>query len=287
MGPSRRAARLKELRETSGLTLTEVAARIEINQGSLSRIENGERGTTPVLARALLECYGVDGPTQRNDVLDLVRADKEQQKSWWRKYSTVLTATRYDGYLALESGAVALSNYQPMLVPGLLQTEDYARAVIAQMGWTSRQPRSKTSSRSACNARPLDWTANTPPSSGPSSTKPTPPHQRLPSRDGRPDTPSPRGQRPADHHRPTPPCSLGAHPGVATSAPSGSDTVAARHPRRPAAWRHTRQPAERHAGRPAVDPHHHRTRSAWPTTCSTRVIHTLRAFGADRRTPTA
>ncbi|MGP4115062.1 helix-turn-helix domain-containing protein [Streptomyces sp. 4N509B] len=127
------AARLKQLRETSDLTLAEVAARVEINQGSLSRIENGERGTTPVLAGALLTCYGVDDPAQRNDVLDLVRADREQQKSWWRKYSTVLTATRYDGYLALESGAVALSNYQPMLVPGLLQTEDYARSVIAQM----------------------------------------------------------------------------------------------------------------------------------------------------------
>ncbi|WP_328500867.1 helix-turn-helix domain-containing protein [Streptomyces sp. NBC_00457] len=127
------AARLRELRDTAGLTLTEVAEQIEINQGSLSRIETGERGTTPVLVRALLDCYGVDDPAQRADVLDLVRADKEQQKPWWRKYSTVLTATRYDGYLALEAGAVSMANYQPMLVPGLLQTEDYARAVISQM----------------------------------------------------------------------------------------------------------------------------------------------------------
>ncbi|MDT0547698.1 helix-turn-helix domain-containing protein [Streptomyces lonegramiae] len=127
------AARLKELREAAGHTLSEVAQQIEVNQGSLSRIENGERGTTPVLVRALLDCYGVQDPALRDDVLDLVRADKEQQKPWWRKYSTVLTATRYDGYLALESGAVSMSNYQPMLVPGLLQTEEYARAVISQM----------------------------------------------------------------------------------------------------------------------------------------------------------
>ncbi|MFC9670013.1 helix-turn-helix domain-containing protein [Streptomyces sp. NPDC056949] len=127
------AARLRELREEACLTLAEVADRIEVNQGSLSRIETGERGTTPVLVRALLDCYGIhDGP-QRDDVLDLVRADKEQQKPWWRKYSTVLTATRYDGYIALEAGATALASYQPMLVPGLLQTEDYARAVIARM----------------------------------------------------------------------------------------------------------------------------------------------------------
>ncbi|WP_406354254.1 helix-turn-helix domain-containing protein [Streptomyces sp. NBC_00658] len=127
------AARLKELRDAAGLTLAEVAERIEVNQSSLSRIETGDRGTSPVLVRALLDCYGVEDPAQRADVLDLVRADKEQQKPWWRKYSTVLTATRYDGYLALEAGATALANYQPMLVPGLLQTEDYARAVISQM----------------------------------------------------------------------------------------------------------------------------------------------------------
>lgn len=127
------ATRLRELREASGLTLTEVSEQIEVNQGSLSRIETGERGTTPVLVRALLDCYAVTDAELRDDILDLVRADKEQQKPWWRKYSTVLTPTRYDGYLALEAGATALANYQPLLVPGLLQTEDYARAVIAQM----------------------------------------------------------------------------------------------------------------------------------------------------------
>lgn len=127
------ATRLRELREASGLTLTEVSEQIEVNQGSLSRIETGERGTTPVMVRALLDCYAVTDTELRDDILDLVRADKEQQKPWWRKYLTVLTPTRYDGYLALEAGAIGLASYQPLLVPGLLQTEDYARAVIAQM----------------------------------------------------------------------------------------------------------------------------------------------------------
>jgi transcriptional regulator with XRE-family HTH domain len=91
------ATRLRELREASGLTLTEVSERIEVNQGSLSRIETGERGTTPVLVRAL-DCYAVTDTELRDDILDLVRADKEQQKPWWRKYSTVLAPTRYDGF---------------------------------------------------------------------------------------------------------------------------------------------------------------------------------------------
>ncbi|MDX3854210.1 helix-turn-helix transcriptional regulator [Streptomyces sp. AK02-01A] len=127
------AARLRELRGAAGFTLAEVAERIEVNQGTLSRVETGERGTTPLLVRALLDCYTITDTALRDDILDLVRADKEQRKPWWRKYSAVLTATRYDGYLALEADATALSSYQPMLVPGLLQTEDYARGVIAQM----------------------------------------------------------------------------------------------------------------------------------------------------------
>ncbi|MEV3853711.1 helix-turn-helix transcriptional regulator [Streptomyces sp. NPDC050095] len=127
------AARLRELRESAHLTLFEVAEKIEVGQSFLSRLENGQRGTSPVLARALMDCYGVQDAALRDDVLDLVRADREQRKPWWRKYSTVLTPTRYDGYLALESDAVSIANYQPMLVPGLLQTEGYARAVITQM----------------------------------------------------------------------------------------------------------------------------------------------------------
>ncbi|MEO3749569.1 helix-turn-helix transcriptional regulator [Streptomyces sp. B6B3] len=127
------AVRFRELREASGMTLTEVAGRIEVNQGSLSRIENGERGVSAVLARALMDCFGVDDAARRDELLDLVRVDKEQQRPWWRRYASVLTSTRYDGYLAWEAGAAALNSYQPMLVPGLLQTEDYARAVIGQM----------------------------------------------------------------------------------------------------------------------------------------------------------
>lgn len=127
------SARLKELRDAAKLTLTEVAAQVEVNQGSLSRIETGERGTSPVLVKALLDCYGVTDPAIREDVLDLVRADQAQRQQWWRKYSAVINTTQYGGYLALESSATSFRAYQPQLVPGLLQTEDYARAVIAAM----------------------------------------------------------------------------------------------------------------------------------------------------------
>ncbi|MFJ1791250.1 helix-turn-helix domain-containing protein [Kitasatospora griseola] len=127
------ASRLKELRDEQELTLTHVAEVVEVNQSSLSRIENGDRGTTPVLVKALLDCYQVTDPVEREDILDLVRADQAQRQQWWKKYSAVINTTQYGGYLALESSATSLRSYEPQLMPGLLQTADYARRVIAEM----------------------------------------------------------------------------------------------------------------------------------------------------------
>ncbi|MFD8477934.1 helix-turn-helix transcriptional regulator [Kitasatospora sp. NPDC059673] len=127
------ASRLKELRDDRELTLTQVAEVVEVNQSSLSRIENGDRGTTPVLVKALLDCYQVIDPGEREDILDLVRADQAQRQQWWKKYSAVINTTQYGGYLALESSATSLRSYEPQLMPGLLQTADYARRVITEM----------------------------------------------------------------------------------------------------------------------------------------------------------
>ncbi|MFF8918242.1 DUF5753 domain-containing protein [Streptomyces sp. NPDC015032] len=94
---------------------------------------NGDRGTTPVLVKALLDCYGVTDPGVREDILDLVRADQAQKQWWWRKYSAVINTTQYGGYLELEQSATTLRSYEPQLVPGLLQTPEYARQVITAM----------------------------------------------------------------------------------------------------------------------------------------------------------
>ncbi|MFF7636389.1 helix-turn-helix transcriptional regulator [Kitasatospora sp. NPDC008050] len=127
------ASRLKELRDAKELTLTEVAEVVEVNQSSLSRIENGERGTSPLLVKALLDCYDVTDPLEREDILDLVRADQAQRQPWWKKYSAVINTTQYGGYLTLESSATSFRSYEPQLMPGLLQTADYARQVITEM----------------------------------------------------------------------------------------------------------------------------------------------------------
>ena len=127
------ASRLKELRDAKELTLIEVAEVVEVNQSSLSRIETGDRGTTPLLVKALLDCYEVTDPVEREDILDLVRADQAQRQQWWKKYSAVINTTQYGGYLALESSATSFRSYEPQLMPGLLQTADYARQVITEM----------------------------------------------------------------------------------------------------------------------------------------------------------
>lgn len=113
--------------------MSEVAEIIEVNQGTLSRIESGDRGTTPVLVKAMLDCYGVTDPAVREDILDLVRADQAQKQKWWRKYSAVINTTQYGGYLELEASATSFHSYEPQLFPGLLQTDDYARQVITAM----------------------------------------------------------------------------------------------------------------------------------------------------------
>lgn len=128
------ASTLKDLREQADLTMAEVAAAIEINPGSLSRIESGDRGTSPILVRAMLDCYGVTDRVVREDILDLVRADAAQRQQWWRKYAAAVNSVGFGSYLTLESSATSLRNYEPSLIPGLLQTEEYARVLMTELG---------------------------------------------------------------------------------------------------------------------------------------------------------
>jgi transcriptional regulator with XRE-family HTH domain len=136
------AAQLKKLREDAYLTLNQVSDAVEVHQGSLSRIETAKRGTTPVLVNALLDLYGVTDAQAREDILDLVRADSARHNTWWRKYSALMNPTQYSGYVTLESSATSFRSYEPQLIPGLLQTEEYARKV------TNRLRRWYTSGRS-------------------------------------------------------------------------------------------------------------------------------------------
>jgi transcriptional regulator with XRE-family HTH domain len=114
---------LRRLREAAGLTIDQVAERLECSASKISRIETGQSGATPRDVRDILVVYGV--PEDESDLL-LQIAREARQKGWWQLYGTVLTGA----YVGLEAAADAIQAYEALVVPGLLQTEDYARAMI-------------------------------------------------------------------------------------------------------------------------------------------------------------
>jgi transcriptional regulator with XRE-family HTH domain len=119
----RLAARLRELRENANLTIDEVGEKLECSASKISRIETGHVGVTPRDVRDMLEVYGVDDD-EREALVQLAR--EARKKGWWHAYNEVFTGS----FVGLESDASFLHTHQALLVPGLMQTEGYTRAVI-------------------------------------------------------------------------------------------------------------------------------------------------------------
>ena len=117
---------LRRLREQAGLTCEDVGRALECSGTRISRIETGRIGVRPGDVRELLEIYGVTG-ADADAVVQLAR--DARRKGWWHAYGRVLPPW-FEAYVGLEADAVRLCDFQPMVVPGLLQTEDYARAVL-------------------------------------------------------------------------------------------------------------------------------------------------------------
>jgi transcriptional regulator with XRE-family HTH domain len=123
VGRRRLGLELRRLREAAGVTIDVVADRLECSASKISRIETGHTGATPRDVRDMLAVYGVAGATAD----DLVQVAREaRQKGWWHLYGAVLTGA----YVGLEAAASSLRSYEVQVVPGLLQTEDYARTLL-------------------------------------------------------------------------------------------------------------------------------------------------------------
>jgi transcriptional regulator with XRE-family HTH domain len=122
----RLAAELSKLREAAGLSREDVEEQTDINEATLYRIETARAKPQKRTLTALLDLYGVTGP-QRTDLLTLART--AQHQGWLQPYHSELPE-EYASYMAFEAEASALRNYESLYIPGLLQTEDYARAVI-------------------------------------------------------------------------------------------------------------------------------------------------------------
>ena len=125
----RLSAELRRLREAAGLSSTEVSRRLDWSAGKLTRIERGEwLRPNPRDVQDLLDVYGITDLRQREELIRWAREGR--QRGWWHPYRDVLSEA-YSAYIGLEAAAKSLLTFQPLMIPGLLQTGDYARAVIA------------------------------------------------------------------------------------------------------------------------------------------------------------
>src|SRR5579859_3674715 len=121
------AAELRRFREAATLTGDEVAGRLGWSASKVSRIETAQSAVKAADLRALLDLYQVAGPP-RDRLLELNRA--VSRRGWWDAYADTLHE-HYWALLALEDAAQSEHVYIQSFIPGLLQTEDYARQTLA------------------------------------------------------------------------------------------------------------------------------------------------------------
>jgi transcriptional regulator with XRE-family HTH domain len=121
---------LRRLRESSGITAQAAARAIRGSESKISRIELGRNAVREIDIADLLDFYGLTDPAERERLLTL--ASQASQPAWWHSYQDVLSSW-FPAYLGLEQSAESIHSFDSQFVPCLLQTEDYARAVL-QLG---------------------------------------------------------------------------------------------------------------------------------------------------------
>ena len=113
---------LRTLRVRKGWTAEQVAGRLMVSPSKVSRLETGQRGASARDIRELCDLYGVDNE-QRQHLMEL--AIEGKQRAWWQPLGVP-----YTRYVALEAEATSISDYGLGIMPGLLQTTEYARAQV-------------------------------------------------------------------------------------------------------------------------------------------------------------
>jgi transcriptional regulator with XRE-family HTH domain len=126
----RLGAELRRLREANSLKLEEVAEQLGLAPSTLSRIETGKAPTKTAYLTSMLGMYGIDDPAVRKVLVDMAR--EGHRKGWWSIYDDVLPSG-FDIYVGLEAEANGLRSYETDVVHGLLQTTDYAAAVLREL----------------------------------------------------------------------------------------------------------------------------------------------------------
>ncbi|MES4887306.1 helix-turn-helix transcriptional regulator [Streptomyces sp. NPDC096012] len=122
---------LRHARERAGLSQREAAERVEWSQSKLIRVETGTVSVSVSDLRALMWLYEITDPDLVHELEQAARGSKGP--SWWSPYHDVVSP-QYAQYLGYESAATSLNTYHPIVVPGHLQTRDYAEALLAPRG---------------------------------------------------------------------------------------------------------------------------------------------------------
>jgi transcriptional regulator with XRE-family HTH domain len=129
----RLAAELRRMREQMDLTGDDVADRLNWSTAKVSRLENARTGAKIADVRLLMDLYEVDGP-RREEIIAL--AHDAAERGWWEEYRDLIGG--YPDYIAMEAEASLIRQWETHTIPGLLQTEGYAREVVS--GWNTIAP---------------------------------------------------------------------------------------------------------------------------------------------------
>ncbi|WP_326694006.1 helix-turn-helix domain-containing protein [Streptomyces sp. NBC_01387] len=131
---------LRRFRDRAGLSTAQAAEILDCTKGKISRIENGHVPVrTPDLV-ALIGAYNVAEPEARERLASLARrANRRRREGWWHQYGSVLADT-YRDYIEMETICDSIKTFQVQLIPGLLQTPEYGRAVtVASRAWQTAE----------------------------------------------------------------------------------------------------------------------------------------------------
>ncbi|MGH4025797.1 MAG: helix-turn-helix domain-containing protein [Pseudonocardiaceae bacterium] len=120
-------AQLRRLREANGISREAAGEAIRGSHAKISRLELGRVGFKERDVVDLLTLYGIDDEQEREVFLGLAR--QANAPGWWHQYGDLLPPW-FETYLGLEQACAVIRTYEPQFVPGLLQTEECARAVI-------------------------------------------------------------------------------------------------------------------------------------------------------------
>jgi transcriptional regulator with XRE-family HTH domain len=117
---------LRLLREQAKLTTEDIGLQLDCSPSTISRMEGGKVGIRRSTLERMLDIYQLSDPDHRETLIALAREGK--QRGWFARYGELPVS--YSRYIGLESAAVEMRDYEALVVPGMLQTEEYSRAIF-------------------------------------------------------------------------------------------------------------------------------------------------------------